>query len=146
MSDHVNIGWSIYEEIESTLNASIKNLTIRSVYRFPEGEDIAGHLGKYGRSALFRLASVESRVEVGSGVDSYSESDYSFECVVYKKTKDTDQQLILDLVEQVKYYLHQSKHNTPHWKNLRVEDVEYNQTEISNVKQALLRIRILRDG
>lgn len=140
-----NIAWEIYEQLESKITANIKDVSVSSVYRFPDTENVMNYLGKYSRACLAHLENDEFIDKSGgsSTVNRY----YVFALKPVVKYVNGSQQDIMDLSEQIKYFLQLNAVNGTYWQDLQVSNIDYPEAEAeSNIKESNMNVRIYRDG
>lgn len=142
---HTNIGWQIFQQLQSKLQTNIKDVTVASIYRVPTDADIKPHLGKFGRAVLIKLENDE--LGNRSGGTSTVNRWYTYQIRAIVKYVNKEQQDIMNLSEEVKYYLQSNTVNGTYWQDLEVGNIEYiDLDEDTNMKESNLSVRILRDG
>lgn len=142
---HTNIGWQIFQQLQTKLQTNIKDVTVASIYRTPTDADIKPHLGKFGRAVLVKLANDELG-DISAGASTVNRS-YSYQLRIVVKYVNKEQQDIMSLSEEVKYYLQQKMTNGAYWQKLEVGNIEYiDLDEDTNMKESNLDVTILRDG
>lgn len=144
MAYTTNIAYEIYGQLASVITTNIKDVMVANVSKLPNAqEDILPHLAKYGRSVLFRLA----RDEFNNEANDYHEVYYLWEIQCAVKYSPEDQQGIMNLSEEVKYWFQQNISNSTYWQYLRVDNIIYDiPEEDSNIHISVMNLRVLRDG
>ena len=141
---HTNIAWNIFQGLETVLTTNIKDATVKSVYRFPDGEDDSLEvIGKHNRAILLRLESEET-VNRASDCEEY---EYVFLAQIIRRDTLETQEKIMDLSEEVKYWFYQNTSNDPVWFSLDVSPVIYEAPEQNtNIKRSQLSVTVKRRG
>lgn len=140
---YTNIAWDIFTECRTNLLANIPDIVIENRYRFPgEGDDMA-FLGKFNRAALFRL-DTDDKVDQANDCRDY---EYLFQVQIVIIDTAENQQAIMDISEQVKYWLYQNQTGATNWYNCEVSPVVYEAPDLpTNIRKSEFSVRFYDRG